>query len=204
MGLNWNYSDPSSVFSEMHQMMPSLNGITWERLLKESAVTYPCADETSVGESIIFSDGYPTASGRGKLVPCDILPPDELPDTEFPLVLTTGRLLEHWHTGAMTRRASVLDAIEPEPFVHISPSDLIKWSITPGEQVRVATKRGVIELSARSDIGVPDGVIFIPFCYSEAAVNFLTNPALDPFGKIPELKFSAARLQKIDEYVAAE
>ena len=204
MGLNWNYSDPSSVFAEMQQMMPSLNGITWERLLKESAVTYPCADETSAGESIIFSDGYPTASGRGKLVPCDILPPDELPDTDFPLVLTTGRLLEHWHTGAMTRRASVLDAIEPEPFVHVSPSDLVKWSITPGEQVRVATKRGVIELSARSDAGVPDGVIFIPFCYSEAAVNFLTNPALDPFGKIPELKFSAARLQKINEYAAAE
>ena len=204
MGLNWNYSDPSDVFSEMQQMMPSLNGITWDRLLKESAVTYPCADENSIGESIIFADGYPTESGRGKLVPCDILPPDEQPDIDFPLILTTGRLLEHWHTGAMTRRASVLDAIEPEPFVHISPTDLVKWSIEPGEKVRVATKRGMIELSARSDIGVPDGVIFIPFCYSEAAVNFLTNPALDPFGKIPELKFSAASLQKVDQYVAAE
>ena len=104
----------------------------------------------------------------------------------------------------MTRRASVLDTIEPEPFVHVSPTDLVKWSIKPGEKVRVATKRGMIELSARSDIGVPDGVIFIPFCYSEAAVNFLTNPALDPFGKIPELKFSAASLQKVDQDVAAE
>jgi formate dehydrogenase major subunit len=204
MGLNWKYSHPSDVFSEMQQMMPSLNGITWDRLLRESAVTYPCADENSIGESIIFADGYPTASGRGKLVPCDILPPDEQPDTDFPFILTTGRLLEHWHTGAMTRRASVLDTIEPEPFAHISPTDLVKWSIKPGERVRVATKRGMIELSARSDIGVPDGVIFIPFCYSEAAVNFLTNPALDPFGKIPELKFSAASLQKVDQYVAAE
>jgi formate dehydrogenase major subunit len=100
----------------------------------------------------------------------------------------------------MTRRASVLNAIEPEPYVHISPADLIKWSISPGDQVRVATKRGTIELSARSDSGVPDGVVFIPFCYAEAAVNFLTNSALDPFGKIPELKFSAAKLEKIEAH----
>ena len=202
MGLKWSYPGPAAVFSEMHQMMPSLNGITWDRLLRESAVTYPCADENSIGQSIIFGEGYPTASGRGKLVPCDILPPDEVPDSEFPLVLTTGRLLEHWHTGAMTRRASVLNAIEPEPYVHISPADLIKWSISPGDQVRVATKRGTIELSARSDSGVPDGVVFIPFCYAEAAVNFLTNSALDPFGKIPELKFSAAKLEKIEPHSA--
>ncbi len=204
IGLNWTYGSVADVFAEMRQMMPSLTGITWERLERESAVTYPCDDENSEGRSVIFGEGFPTASGRGKLVPCEILPPDEMPDADFPLVLTTGRVLEHWHTGAMTRRASVLDTIEPEPYVHISPSDLAKAGIAPGDKVRVATRRGEIELAARSDRDVPDGVVFIPFCYVEAPANMLTNPALDPFGKIPELKFSAARLEKAGEAVAAE
>jgi len=115
MGLSWNYTEPKDIFAEMRQVMPSLTGITWDRLEREGAVTYPCDDEFSEGQSVIFADGYPTESGRGKLVPCDILPPNEVPDSKFPLVLTTGRLLEHWHTGSMTRRATVLDRIEPEP-----------------------------------------------------------------------------------------
>ena len=197
MGLDWNYGGPEDVFEEMRQMMPSLTGITWERLQREGAVTYPCADEHSEGRSVIFAEGFPTESGRGKLVPCDILPPDETPDAAFPLVLTTGRLLEHWHTGAMTRRASVLDMLEPQPHVHVSPGDLARGNLKPGDQVRVATRRGTVELSARSDPGIPDGVIFLPFCYVEAPANMLTNPALDPFGKIPELKFCAARLEAV-------
>ena len=197
MGLSWNYTEPKDIFAEMRQVMPSLTGITWDRLEREGAVTYPCDDEFSEGKSVIFADGYPTESGRGKLVPCDILPPNEVPDSKFPLVLTTGRLLEHWHTGSMTRRATVLDRIEPEAFAHINPDDLTQWNLAPGEEIRVETRRGSIELLARSDAHVPTGVVFVPFCYSEAAVNFLTNPALDPFGKIPELKFSAARLEKV-------
>ena len=204
IGLNWGYEGPKDVFAEMRQVMPSLTGITWERLEREGAVTYPCADETSEGRGVIFGDGFPTASGRGKLVPAEILPPDEVPDDAYPLVLTTGRLLEHWHTGAMTRRATVLDAIEPEAQVHVAPTDLAAWGIAPGETVRVATRRGEIDLVARSDVAVPAGVVFIPFCWTEAPVNFLTNPALDPFGKIPELKFSAARLEKVPSQVAAE
>jgi formate dehydrogenase major subunit len=198
VGLNWTYGAAEDIFAEMRQMMPSLTGITWERLQREGAVTYPCADEASEGQTVIFADGFPTASGRGKLVPCDILPPDEVPDSAFPLVLTTGRLLEHWHTGAMTRRASVLDTIEPVPYAHISPNDLARFGITPGDLVKVATRRGEIEIAARSDGDVPDGVVFIPFCYAEAPANMLTNPALDPFGKIPELKFSAARLERVE------
>ena len=199
MGLSWNYTEPKDIFAEMRQVMPSLTGITWDRLEREGAVTYPCEDEFSEGQSVIFADGYPTESGRGKLVPCDILPPNEVPDSKFPLVLTTGRLLEHWHTGSMTRRATVLDRIEPEAFAHINPDDLTQWNLAPGEEIRVETRRGSIELLARSDAHVPTGVVFVPFCYSEAAVNFLTNPALDPFGKIPELKFSAARLEKVTQ-----
>jgi formate dehydrogenase major subunit len=186
----------------MAQVMPSLANITWERLEREDAVTYPCAGPDEPGKGVIFGDGFPTASGRGKFVPTQILPPDELPDATFPLVLTTGRLLEHWHTGSMTRRASVLDALEPDAYVHVNPDDLGRWNIVPGQMVRVATRRGAIELAARSDPYVPAGVVFIPFCYSEAAVNFLTNPALDPFGKIPELKFAAARLEPANAVTA--
>ncbi|MEQ9185557.1 MAG: formate dehydrogenase subunit alpha, partial [Thalassobaculum sp.] len=198
LGLAWNYAGPAEVFAEMAQVMPSLANITWERLEREDAVTYPCPAPDQPGKGVIFGDGFPTASGRGRFVPTEILPPDEVPDDAFPLVLTTGRLLEHWHTGSMTRRASVLDALEPDAHVHVSPDDLGRWGIAPGDMVRVATRRGAIELAARSDPNIPQGVVFVPFCYTEAAVNFLTNPALDPFGKIPELKFAAARLERAD------
>jgi len=204
MGLDWNYAGPAEVFAEMAQVMPSLDNITWERLEREGAVTYPCSGPDEPGHGVIFGDGFPTASGRGRFVPTEILPPDEIPDEAYPLVLTTGRLLEHWHTGSMTRRAAVLDAIEPDAHVHVNPDDLRRWGAAPGERVRVATRRGAIELAARSDPNVPTGVVFIPFCFTEAPANFLTNPALDPFGKIPELKFAAARLERLDAVTAAE
>jgi formate dehydrogenase major subunit len=193
IGLDWNYPHARDVFAEMRGCMDSLRGITWERLERESAVTYPCDDEYSAGHEVIFGEGFPTKSGRGKFVPASIVPPNEQPDSEFPMILTTGRELEHWHTGAMTRRASVLDAIEPEAVAHLAPNDLERIGVRPGDMVRVATRRGDITIKARVDSGTPEGVVFIPFCYVEAAANELTNPALDPFGKIPEFKFCAAR-----------
>jgi formate dehydrogenase major subunit len=195
MGLDWSYNHPRDVFAEMRACMPSIRGISWERLERESAVTYPCDAEDQPGREVLFGDGFPTPSGRGRLVPTQLLPPDETPDATFPMILTTGRLLEHWHTGAMTRRASVLDAIEPEAVAHLAPQELRRLGVAPGDRVRVATRRGVIELAARSDPDVPPGLIFIPFCYAEAAANLLTNPALDPFGKIPEFKFCAAKVE---------
>jgi formate dehydrogenase major subunit len=198
LGLEWSYAHPRDVFREMHRMMPSLHGITWERLEREGAVTYPCPGEALPGQDVIFGDGFPTASGRGKLVPACLIPPDEVPDEAFPMILTTGRLLEHWHTGAMTRRASVLDAIEPEAVAMLSPRELGRIGVTPGGRVRVSTRRGRIELTARADRDVPDGLVFIPFCFAEAAANLLTNPALDPFGKIPEFKFCSALVEKVD------
>ncbi len=194
IGLAWNYSHPRDVFAEMAQVMPSLSHITWERLEVQNAVTYPCGGPDTPGEDIVFSDRFPTTSGRGRLVPTTISPPDETPDDEYPMILTTGRQLEHWHTGAMTRRASVLDAIEPEAVASLSPDDLHRLGIPAGGTVKVSTRRGGIELKARADTAVPSGVIFIPFCYAEAAANVLTNPALDPYGKIPEFKFCAARV----------
>ena len=195
MGLSWTYSHPRDVFAEMRMVMPSLTGISWQRLDDEGAVTYPCADENSAGREVIFGDGFPTESGRGRMTPAEVLPPDETPDAEYPIVLTTGRLLEHWHTGSMTRRSSVLDALEPEPEVHMAPEMLQGLQVEPGTLVRVVTRRGEIELAARIDPKLPSGLIFVPFCFYEAPANYLTNPALDPYGKIPELKFSAARIE---------
>jgi formate dehydrogenase major subunit len=196
IGLDWNYSHPKDVFAEMAQVMPSMKNISWARLARENSVTYPVDSADGPGNEIIFGDGFPTASGRGKLVPAKIVPPDELPDEAYPLVLSTGRVLEHWHTGAMTRRASTLDAIEPEAIAMMAPRDIERLGFRPGQMIRVRTRRGAIDIKVRSDRDVPEGMVFIPFCYAEAAANILTNPALDPFGKIPEFKFCAAQVEK--------
>jgi formate dehydrogenase major subunit len=195
MGVDWRFDDVPDIFAEMKTVMPSLDNISWERLERESAVTYPCDAPDRPGNDIVFGDGFPTSNGRAKLVPASIIPPDEQPDSEYPMVLTTGRQLEHWHTGAMTRRAQVLDALEPEAVASLSPGDLKDLGVTPGDLVRIRTRRGAIELKTRADGAVPDGMVFVPFCYAEAAANVLTNPALDPFGKIPEFKFCAARVE---------
>ncbi len=197
ISLNWNYAGPADVFAEMKRGMPSLDNITWERLERESSVTYPCAAPDKPGNDIVFGDGFPTKSGRGKLVPVGLVPPAEEPDAPYPMVLTTGRQLEHWHTGAMTRRTSILDELEPEAVASLAPADLRRLDMRPGDPVRVVTRRGAIELKARADGAVPPGMVFIPFCYAEAAANILTNPQLDPFGKIPEFKFCAARVEKV-------
>ncbi|MDP6191060.1 MAG: molybdopterin dinucleotide binding domain-containing protein, partial [Gammaproteobacteria bacterium] len=124
-----------------------------------------------------------------------IVDPDERPDDEYPVILTTGRQLEHWHTGSMTRRAPVLDALEPSAVATLCRSELDKIGAKAGDMIRVSTRRGSIELLAREDGDMPEGLIFIPFAYVEAAANELTNPVLDPVGKIPEFKFCAARLE---------
>jgi formate dehydrogenase major subunit len=204
IGLPWSYTHPRDVFAEMKLAMPSLNGITWERLERESSVTYPCDSEEEPGHDIVFGEGFPTPSGRGRLVPAAIVPPAEEPDEDYPMVLTTGRQLEHWHTGAMTRRANVLDALEPEAVASLAPAELRRLGIAPGARIRVATRRGAIELTARSDSAVAPGMVFIPFCYAEAAANILTNPQLDPWGKIPEFKYCAARVEPIAAQAAAE
>jgi formate dehydrogenase major subunit len=195
LGLDWTYTHPSEVFAEMKLAMPSLDNITWERLERESSIIYPCPEPDHPGEAIVFGDGFPTKSGRAKLVPADILPPAEVPDHEYPLVLMTGRQLEHWHTGAMTRRAEVLDLLEPGPTGSLNPATLGCYGVEPGQTMRVTTRRGSIELTARADRHVQEGTIFIPFAYVEAAANVLTNPQLDPIGKIPEYKYCAVRIE---------
>ncbi|MEM7403811.1 MAG: formate dehydrogenase subunit alpha [Pseudomonadota bacterium] len=197
LDLDWNYASAADVFAEMSGLMPSLNNITWDRVSAEDAVTYPCDAPDKPGNAIVFGEGFPTENGRARLVPASIVPPDEQPDDEFPMILTTGRQLEHWHTGTMTRRTEVLDALEPEAIATLSSSDLRRIGVSPGDGIRVSTRRGIIELKARVDAAVPEGMIFIPFCYAEAAANTLTNPALDPMGKIPEFKFCAAKVEPV-------
>ena len=195
MGLSWDHDGPAEIFAEMKQAMKSLDNITWDRLEREDSITYPCPAPDHPGQGIVFSESFPTPDGRARFAPAGLVPPDERPDGDFPFVLTTGRVLEHWHTGAMSRRARVLDALEPEAFVSMNPADMAFRKIEPGQMVKVATKRGEITLAARPDTRVSEGLIFIPFAFVEAAANILTNPKLDPYGKIPELKFSAARVE---------
>lgn len=204
IGCDWNYAGPADVFAEMAQVMPSLKNITWERVEREGSVTYPVDAPDKPGNEIIFATGFPTASGRGKIVPANVTSPDEVPDETYPMVLSTGRVLEHWHTGSMTRRAGVLDEIEPEAVAFLSPRELQRLGVSAGERIRLETRRGAVEVKVRADRDVPENMVFMPFCYAEAAANLLTNPALDPFGKIPEFKFCAARVSPAMEKVAAE
>ncbi|MEP1932131.1 MAG: formate dehydrogenase subunit alpha [Roseibium sp.] len=203
VGLDWSYDGVPTIYEELCSHMGSLDHITWERLEREGTVTYPADAPDKSGNEILFGQSFPTADGRGKIVPTDLVPPDELPDDEFPLVLTTGRMLEHWHTGAMTRRAAVLDAIEPEPVVSMNPRDIKLQDLEIGQKVKVETRRGAISLTLRADRDVSAGMLFIPFCFFEAPANFLTNPQLDPFGKIPEFKFCAARISPESHRVIA-
>ncbi len=204
IGLDWKYAHVSEVFNEMASVMPSLAHFTWDRVEREESVTYPADSTDQPGNEIIFVDSFPTASGRAKIVPADLVPPDELPDSEYPLVLTTGRLLEHWHTGSMTRRATQLDALEPEAIVGLNPRDMERAGIVAGEFVTVTTRRGALTLKVRSDRDVSAGMVFIPFAFAEAPANVLTNPQLDPMGKIPEFKFCACKVEKLKTLAAAE
>ncbi|NYS60978.1 formate dehydrogenase subunit alpha [Halomonas salicampi] len=193
-GLRWHYPHPRDVFAEMRQGMASLNHISWERLQREGSVTYPCPDDDALGQDVVFSEAFPRAGGRARFSPAWPLPPDEALDEAYPTVLTTGRQLEHWHTGSMTRRSLVLDALEPAAVASLSPGELKRMGVSPGDTVTITTRRGAITLAARMDTQMPDGMVFVPFAYREAAANLLTNPALDPYGKIPEFKYAACRV----------
>jgi formate dehydrogenase major subunit len=201
IGLDWPYEDVSEVFAEMKRTMPSLDNITWERL-KTETVTYPSLSPEDPGQAIVFGDGFPRQEGRARFTPASVIPPDEAPDAEFPMVMTTGRQLEHWHTGSMTRRSLVLDAVEPEANCSLHPKTLRRLGVEAGDMVRLTTRRGSIEIMARADRAVAEDMVFVPFAYVEAAANILTNPAIDPYGKIPEFKFSAVRVEAAEQVAA--
>ena len=187
----------AAVYEEMRQAMhAAIAGITWERLERESSVTYPCLSAEDPGQPTVFINTFPTANGRIQLVPADIIPADERPDAQYPFVLITGRQLEHWHTGSMTRRASVLDALEPMATASLCGADLQDMGLEAGDVITVQSRRGEVAIHIRRDDGTPRGAVFIPFAYYEAAANMMTNAALDPYGKIPEFKYCAVAIRK--------
>ncbi|WP_293752526.1 formate dehydrogenase subunit alpha [Limnohabitans sp. Rim8] len=199
MGLNWAYAGEqegvAQVYEEMRQTMaPAIGGIDWARL-NAGSVTYPCVSADDPGQPIVFHDHFPTADGRVQLVPVGLIPANEQPDGDYPIVLITGRQLEHWHTCSMTRRATVLDALEPAATASLHGGDLQRLGLKPGDFVNIASRRGQVLLQVRQDDGTPQGTVFIPFAYHEAAANLLTNAALDPFGMIPEFKYCAVRIE---------
>ena len=201
LGCNWDYqgehSGVAAVYEEMRLAMhAAISGITWERLERESSVTYPCLSAEDPGSPTVFIDTFPTADGRVNLVPADIIPANERPDADYPFVLITGRQLEHWHTGSMTRRATVLDAIEPMATASLCGADLLEMGLSAGDVITIQSRRGEVAIHVRRDDGTPQGAVFVPFAYYEAAANLMTNAALDPFGKIPEFKYCAVAIRR--------
>ncbi|KLR58822.1 formate dehydrogenase subunit alpha [Diaphorobacter sp. J5-51] len=202
MGLAWDYEGEeagvAAVYEEMRQAMAgAIAGISWDRLERESSVTYPCLSAEDPGQPIVFTERFPTPTGRVTLVPADIIPADERPDADYPLVLITGRQLEHWHTGSMTRRSAVLDAIEPHATASLHGDELARLGLAPGDWAAIRSRRGAVQVRVRRDDGTPRGAVFMPFAYVEAAANLLTNAALDLFGKIPEFKYCAVAVRGI-------
>ena len=192
MGYPMQYSSAQQIFEEITGLTPSYAGITYRRLEKEG-LQWPCPTTDHKGTKFLHKDRF--SRGRGLFHAIEFIPPAELPDAEFPLILSTGRVLYHYHTGTMTRRALGPSERYPESLVEINPVDAEKFGIKDGQMVRVTSRRGMVEAKARITEKSPVGIIFMNFHFAEAAVNILTNPALDPTGKIPEYKVCAVKLQ---------
>jgi formate dehydrogenase major subunit len=197
-GFPMEYDSPEEVFAEFTSLAPSYSGLTYENL-GATGKLWPCPDpENSDGIQVLMGDSFPTPNGLGKFVPRPFEPAKELPDDEYPFILNTGRLLEHWHTGTMTRRTRALDAIRPGPKVEMHPDDLAAIGLGDGDAVVVESRRGTITLAAEASRRVVPGSVFIPFHFREAAANVLTIDALDPHGKIPEFKFCAVKVRAVE------
>ncbi len=196
IGLQWSYNGARDVFSEMKKAMNSISGITWEQLERLGTITYPYTSDNPISQTVLFKEKFDLAGGLAKFSPANFSHAAELPDQEFPLVLITGRQLEHWHTGTMTRRSSVLNALEPFAVASLSPEDMSDAALKENDMVTLTSRRGTITARAKCDEGVLKGNIFMPFCYAEAAANLLTVSATDPVGKIPEFKHCAIRIEK--------
>jgi formate dehydrogenase major subunit len=195
VGLPMDYQSPSEIFDEQVALMPNYTNLRYENL-GPTGKLYPNSDpDESDGTVVLFQDSFNTDDGLAHLVPAEWLPARELPNDEFPFVLNTGRLLEHWHTGSMTRRSYALDTISPKATVFLNPRDAGRLGIADGDFARVSSRRGAIELEAKVSHRETVGSCFIPFHFREAAANLLTIDEIDPFGKIPEFKFCAVRVE---------
>ena len=197
LGLGWSYSSPREIFDELVSVMPNYANLSYDNL-GGTGKLYPNPDpEHSDGTVVLFDERFNTDDGLAHLVPAQWLPARELPNADYPLVLNTGRLLEHWHTGSMTRRSYALDTIAPEAEVYMHAKDAADRGLTHGDLVRVRSRRGEISLRLRVSHREALGNCFIPFHFREAAANVLTIDAIDPYGKIPEFKFCAVEIEAL-------
>ncbi len=194
MGYPMRYASEERIWQEIVSLTPVFGGITYDRLQHEG-LPWPCPEPDHPGVPIRFTDDFPR--GKGKFSPAAYAPAQELPDDDYPLVLNTGRVLQHWHTGTMTRRAKALDAIAPEALLEMTPEDMEELGLAPDAFVRVRSRRGEITVKVTRSHKPSPGSVFLPFHFKEAAANLLTIDALDPYGKIPEFKFCAVRVEKL-------
>ena len=203
VGLDWNYASPREVFEEMVSVMPSYANLSYDNL-GGTGKLYPNPDpDRSDGTVVMFTESFNTDDGLAHLVPADWLPAAELPDEGFPFVLNTGRLLEHWHTGSMTRRSFALDTISPRAEVSVHPDDATELGLVDGGLARVSSRRGSITLHVQVSHREQRGNCFIPFHFREAAANLLTIDEIDPHGKIPEFKFCAVKIEPVPSTATA-
>ena len=200
LGLRTEFESAGQVMDEIASVTPSWRGVSYAKLQQhEGSLQYPVPDAESLGTAFLFAHTFPTPDGRAIFVPVEYLPPDELPNEEFPFVLNTGRQMYHWHTGTMTRRSAGLDSREPVPVVDINPDDAREMAIQEGDTLRITSRRGSILIGARLSDRQARGQVFIPMHFREAAANLLTNPQLDPYAKIASFKVSAVRVEPVRE-----
>jgi formate dehydrogenase major subunit len=202
LGLKTPFRTPEDVMREIVRVTPSWAGVSYARL-EGAGLQYPVPTPDHPGTPFLFDDRFPTADGRGVFVPVEYAPPVELPDDDYPFVMNTGRQLYHWHTGTMTRRASGLDQREPTPIMEINPADAAALGVADGDLVRVTSRRNSLVISCRISERVAPGQVFVPFHFREAAANLLTNPVLDPYAKMAELKCCAVRIEPVAAAVPA-
>ncbi len=191
---DFDFESPSEVMEEIARLTPSYGGITYERL-EECGLQWPCPTKDHPGTPILHVGRF--VCGLGKFTPLQYKPPAELPDNEYPLVLTTGRNLYHYHTGTMTRKVAGLNTLEPEGVIEINPADASELKIKDGDKVKVISRRGEVTAKTKITEKSPPKVVYMTFHFAESAVNLLTNTALDPVAKIPEFKVSAVRIERV-------
>jgi len=190
----FEYSNSFDIMEEIRKLTPSYGGMSYQRL-ESGGLQWPCPTDDHPGTPILHTNTF--VRGKGRFVPLKYVPPGESPDEEYPLILTTGRSLYHFHTGTMTRKVAGLNSIEPEGMVEMSPQDASQLGIAQGDKVKVSSRRGVVVTKGKITDAMPPGLVFMAFHFAESAANILTNPKLDPVSKIPELKVSAVKVEKV-------
>jgi len=191
----WEYSDTSAIMSEINALTPSYGGITHERLLKGERLQWPCPAADHPGTAILHTKQF--TRGKGKFMPIDHVPPAEKPDDDYPMVMSTGRVLYHWHGGTMTRRAKGLMEVYGEALVELNPTDAERLGVNGNKTLRITSRRGSIVAQAWVTDRVPPGMVYANFHFPEASANELTLAALDPVSKIPEYKVTAVKVELV-------